>query len=171
MKLQEIMVVDVVRISPDDTIAEAAKRMRENSVGCLIATIDGVIKGLITDRDLLACLQQKHDPYQCKIALHMSRPVVVLGPEEDPITAIDVMRRRHIKRVPVAKSGKLLGIVSLSDLAAIAEGELEWIETSGRFLSALIRTEGAPGRALSRPRILAKRESETEAKERTAFIL
>jgi signal-transduction protein with cAMP-binding, CBS, and nucleotidyltransferase domain len=125
MKLQEIMVVDVVRISPDDTVAEAARCMRENSVGCLIAAIDGVIKGLITDRDLLACLHQKHDPYQCKIALHMSQPVVVFGPEEDHITAIHVMRRRRIRRVAVAKSGKLLGIVSLSDLAAIDERENE----------------------------------------------
>ena len=101
----------------------------------------------------------------------MSRPVAVLGPEEDAITAINVMRRKRIKRVPVSKSGKLLGIVSLSDLAAIAEGELGRIETSGRFLSALIRTEGAPGRKLSEPSPPVACEKETKAKQETAFTL
>ena len=105
MKLEEIMVGDVVQISPAGTVGEAAKFMREKFVGCLVATIDGVIKGIITDRDLLACLHQKHDPYQCKIALHMSRPVVVLRPEEDHLTAVNVMRQKRIKRLPVASRG------------------------------------------------------------------
>ena len=168
MKLQEIMAGDVVQISPDDTIGEAAKRMREKSVGCLVATIDGVIKGIITDRDLLACLHQKHDPYQCKIALHMSRPVVVLRPEEDHLTAVNIMRQKRIKRLPVASRGKLLGIVSLSDLAALAEPEVERIKSSGLFLAALIATEGAQGQA-SKPRMESNKG--TEAKEAMAFIL
>jgi signal-transduction protein with cAMP-binding, CBS, and nucleotidyltransferase domain len=170
MKLQEIMVGDVVQISPADTIGEAAKLMREKFVGCLVATIDGVIKGIITDRDLLACLHQKHDPYQCKIAPHMSRPVVVLRPEEDHITAVNVMRQKRIKRLPVASRGKLLGIVSLSDLASIAEPEVERIKSSGLFLSALIRTEGAQKQA-TQPRIRMESEKETKAKEEMVFIL
>jgi len=170
MKLEEIMVGDVIQSLPDESIGEAAKRMREKSVGCLVATIDGVIKGIITDRDLLACLQQKHDPYQCKIALHMSRPVIVLRPEESYLTALHVMQQKRIKRLPVASRGKLLGIVSLSDLAAIAELEVEQIKSSGLFLSALIATERAQGQA-SKPRIRMESDKETEAKEAMAFIL
>jgi signal-transduction protein with cAMP-binding, CBS, and nucleotidyltransferase domain len=170
MKLDEIMVGDVAQISPHDTIGEAAKRMREKSVGCLVATIDGVIKGLITDRDLLACLHQKHDPYQCKIALHMSRPVIVLRPEEDHITAVNVMRQKRIKRLPVASRGKLLGIVSLSDLAAIAGSEVERIKSSGLFVSALIRTEATQGQA-AKARIRAESEKESVTKEKMAFVL
>jgi signal-transduction protein with cAMP-binding, CBS, and nucleotidyltransferase domain len=170
MKLEEIMVGDVVQVSPADTVGEAAKLMRERSVGCLVATIDGVIKGIITDRDLLACIHEKHDPYQCKIALHMSRPVVVLRPEEDHITAVNVMRQRRIKRLPIASRGKLLGIVSLSDLAAIAEPEVKRIKSSGLFLSALIRTEAAQGRA-SKPRTSLESKQTTNAKESLTFIL
>ncbi len=170
MKLQEIMVSDVVQISPADTVGEAAKLMREKSVGCLAATIDGVIKGIITDRDLLACLHQKHDPYQCKIALHMSSPVVVLRPEEDHLTAVSVMRQKRIKRLPVASRGKLLGIVSLSDLAAIAEAELERINLSGLFFAALIATEGTREQT-SKPRTRMESEKETKSKEEMASIL
>lgn len=143
MKLQEIMTADVIQISPGECTGEAAKRMREKSVGCLVATVDGAIKGIITDRDLLACIGQSHDPYQCPVSRHMSRPVLVLPPEEDHLTAANVMWKRRIKRLPITKDGKLLGIISLSDLAALAEGELERLASSTLFVSNLIRTQGA----------------------------
>ncbi len=143
MKLQEIMCADVIQISPGESVGEAAKRMREKSVGCLVVTVDGAIKGIITDRDLLACISQSHDPYQCAVARHMSRPAIVLPPEEEYLTAARVMWRKRIKRLPVTKDGKLLGIVSLSDLAALAEVELERLASSKLFVSDLIRTQGA----------------------------
>ncbi|HEY7319031.1 MAG TPA: CBS domain-containing protein [Candidatus Binatia bacterium] len=170
MKLQEIMIGDVVQISPADTIGEAAKLMREKFVGCLVATVSGVVKGIITDRDLLACLHQKHDPYQCKIAMHMSGPVIVLRPEEDHMTAINVMQEKRIKRLPVASRGKLQGIVSLSDLAAVAAPEVERIKSSGLFLSALIKTEGVQAQP-SKPRARIESEKETNPKEELALVL
>ncbi|MGE5304911.1 MAG: cyclic nucleotide-binding/CBS domain-containing protein [Alphaproteobacteria bacterium] len=143
MKIQEIMRADVIQISPGECIGEAAKRMREKSVGCLVVTVDGAIKGIITDRDLLACISQSHDPRQCAVALHMSRPVIILPPEEDHLTAANVMWRKRIKRLPITKAGKLLGIISLSDLAALAERDLEKLESSTLFVSNLIKTQGA----------------------------
>ena len=143
MKLQEIMTTDVVQISPHESVGEAARRMREKSVGCLLVTAAGAIKGIITDRDLLACIGQSHDPYQCAVARHMSRPVIVLPPEEDHLTAANVMRQRRIKRLPVAKGGKLLGLISLSDLAALAARDLAQLESSTLFVSSLIQTQGA----------------------------
>jgi signal-transduction protein with cAMP-binding, CBS, and nucleotidyltransferase domain len=145
MKLQEIMRADVIQISPGACIGEAAKSMREKSVGCLVVTVDGAIKGIITDRDLLACISLSHDPYQCTVARHMSRPAIVLPPEEDHLTAANVMWKRRIKRVPITKDGKLLGIVSLSDLAALAERDLERLASSTLFVSSLIKTQGAQG--------------------------
>ncbi len=147
MKLQEIMRADVIQISPGESVSEAAKRMREKSVGCLVVTADGAIKGIITDRDLLACISESHDPHRCDVALHMSRPVIVLRPEEDHLSAVDVMRKKRIKRLPVTKDGKLLGIVSLSDLAALAERDLGELESSTLFVSNLIKTQGAQRRA------------------------
>jgi len=143
MTLQDIMVQEVIQISPEDSIGEAARRMREKSVGCLVATVDGALKGIITDRDLLGCLDQRHDPYQCKISVHMSRPVIVLRPEEDLATAVNVMRDRRIKRLPVARQGKLLGIVSLSDLAAVAHDQVEKLWPSWVLITDLIGTQGA----------------------------
>ena len=138
MKVEEIMIRDVVESSPEKSINEAAKLMREKAVGCLVITIEGGIKGIITDRDLLGCIAAGHDPRECKISAHMSRPVAVIKPEEDYLTAADVMRRRRIKRLPVAKFGKLLGIISLSDLAKLAVSDLVQIESSLGLVSSFL---------------------------------
>ena len=81
MKLEEIMVKAVATIGPEDKIVSAAIRMREKNVGALVATIDEAVKGIITDRDLLGCIVEAHNPHECKVATHMSRPVIVLSPE------------------------------------------------------------------------------------------
>ena len=143
MKLREIMVKNVIEATPDETIGVAAQRMRESAVGCLVVTVAGAVKGIVTDRDLLACLADAHDPYRCKISTHMRRPVHVLRPDEDHTIAAEVMCERRIKRLPIAHNGKLLGIVSLSDFAAIAGAEAEGLRTALRFFTAVVRTQAS----------------------------
>lgn len=143
MKLQEIMVRDVIQAAPEETIGVAAKRMREGAVGCLAITLAGALKGIITDRDLLACLAAGHDPHGCQIATHMRRPVHVLRPEEDHSVAAQVMQERRIKRLPIVEHGKLVGIVSLSDLAAIAAGEAVQLRAALKFFTAVVQTQAS----------------------------
>jgi len=143
MKLQDLMVQEVIQAAPDETIGMAGKRMRESAVGCLVVTVAGAVKGIVTDRDLLACLAAGHDPYQCKISTHMRRPVHVLRPDEEMTIAAAVMQERCIKRLPIVQKGKLLGIVSLSDLAAIAGAEEERLRAALRFFTAVLRTQAS----------------------------
>jgi CBS domain-containing protein len=145
MKVEEIMIANVIQASPEESVGTAAKRMREKSVGCLVVSSDGAVKGIITDRDLLACLELGHDPYRCKIAVHMSHPVIVLQPEEDHVTAGEVMRKRRIKRLPIAKRGNVVGIVSMSDLAAVADDEVEKLWPSWVFITCLNRAQAIQG--------------------------
>lgn len=152
MKLQDVMVRDVVQAAPDETIGTAAKRMRERAVGCLVVTSAGAVKGIVTDRDLLACLAAAHDPYCCAVSTHMHRPVHVLRPDEDHTTAAAVMDERRIKRLPIAQNGKLRGIVSLSDLAAIAGGEADKLRQALSFFTSVVRaqaTQSEPAREAS----------------------
>ena len=141
MKLEEIMVRNVVEIDPATTVAQAAELMMDRGVGCLPVSVDGSLKGIMTDRDLLKCIRQNHDPRHCPASAHMSRPVIVLPPDEDHIVAIDVMQRRRIKRLPIAQQGKLVGIVSLSDLAALAEGEMHKIWASWTAVAGIMRSQ------------------------------
>jgi len=143
MKLADIMVKEVIQASPEDSVAQAAKRMREGAVGCLIVTVGGAVKGIITDRDLLACLAHEHDPSRCAISRHMNRPVVVVGPDEDHTTAVGILCRKRIKRLPITEDGKLLGIVSLSDLAKLAAEEAKKLGSSLSFFTAVVKAQSS----------------------------
>ena len=143
MRVEDSMIRNVIQIGQAECIATAAKKMSETAVGCLVVTSNDSVQGIITDRDLIACLAQNHDPHGCAVCSHMRRPVIVLGPDEDVATAADVMRRRRIKRLPVAKDGKLLGIVSLSDLAALADKEATKLGSSLAFFSAVVRAQSS----------------------------
>jgi CBS domain-containing protein len=73
----------------------------------------------------------------------MRRSVIVLGPDNGPTTAAMVLQRKKIKRLPVARQGKLSGIVSLSDLAARASraGEQSRAPESG------LRSQASEGKS------------------------
>jgi len=73
----------------------------------------------------------------------MNRPVIILSPEEDHKMAAKVLRRKKISRLPVAQRGKLLGIISLSDLAAIAGQEGEKLRSSSDFIAEVISLQSA----------------------------
>ena len=135
MKLKDIMIADVQQVSPDATMSQTAAIMLRQAVGCVVVTRNGAIKGILTDRDLLHCMNQHHDPYQCAAAVHMTHPVIVLPPDEDHLSAVDVMQNKRIKRLPIAQGGKLVGIVSMSDLTLIAEG------ASWTLIAGLMRTQ------------------------------
>jgi signal-transduction protein with cAMP-binding, CBS, and nucleotidyltransferase domain len=143
LKLQDLMIRPVIQASPEESVSDAATRMQERAVGCLVVTSGDAVKGIVTDRDLLACLARCHDPRCCKVSLHMHRPVIVLAPEEDHATAIKVLRERNIKRLPVACRGKLLGIITLSDLAALAIEESIKLSSSLAFFTDVLNAQSA----------------------------
>lgn len=76
IKLREIMVKEVVTATPDESVAIAAKRMREQRIGCLVVVQNDVIRGIITDRDLLDCVAAGHEVQRCKLSNHTTSPVV-----------------------------------------------------------------------------------------------
>ena len=139
MKLEQIMVRDVAAVGPDDGVFTAAQRMLERSVGSLIVETDGMLRGIITDRDLLSCLGKGHDPGRCKVSTHMSRPVVTERPDEDLLVAAEVMMRRGIKRLPVTRDGRVVGIVSLSDVSRAAHELTKTFWSTGVALATLVR--------------------------------
>jgi len=94
----------------------------------------------------------------------MNRPVIILGPEEDHKMAAKVLHRKKIRRLPVAQRGKLLGIISLSDLAAIASQESEKLRSSSDFIVEVISLQSAQS---SRIQLKRPAEPPAAADERT----
>ncbi len=118
MQVRDIMRREVVTISGDETIAVAARRMRDANVGCLVVTNAGSVIGIITDRDLtVRCLSNGDIAQECWVRQHMSSPVVTATPDMDILDAAHLMTERQVKRLPVMEERELVGLVSFSDVA------------------------------------------------------
>ena len=122
MRLGNIMAKKVVTVSRIDSMLEAAIKMRESNVGCLIVAQERTVKGIITDRDLVvSCFGAGHNPQRCQVLDHMSTPVITGEPTMDILDASRLMTHKGIKRLPVVKDGELIGLVSFSDIAQALE--------------------------------------------------
>lgn len=122
MQLKHIMARNVITVAQEETIVNAASRMRVANIGCLVVTNAGAVKGIITDRDLaVKCVSARHNPQQCLVGEHMSNPVIVADPGMDALDAAHLMTERRVKRLPVVEGDQLVGLVSLSDIALAME--------------------------------------------------
>ncbi len=125
MFLKEIMQKRVVTLSPDATVREAAKKMKDYRVGYLMVTNGESLKGCITDRDLVLWLAGGKNPDEVRIESIMQSNVVTAEPETDVYEASKIMARKKIRRLPIVEDGKLRGLVSISDIASIVEEEVD----------------------------------------------
>ncbi len=125
MLLKEIMQTKLSTIAPSDSVREAAKRMRDEGVGCLLVTNGVALKGFITDRDIACWLAEGHDPDTVEVSTLMKTDIVYSSPDTDIFEATRSMARNNVRRLPVIENGSLCGIVTSSDLAKVIEEEVD----------------------------------------------
>ncbi len=128
MKLQEIMRKgpDVVTCATSDFVAEAAKKMKEHNVGCILITEQGYLKGILTDRDItLTVVAEGKNPEKIKLQDVMKKNVVMGKPDWELFEATRIMSENKVRRLPIARNGRLEGFVSLSDIAPVIQRELD----------------------------------------------
>jgi CBS domain-containing protein len=112
MMVKELMKRPFV-VDKDVAMAEAARIMSSKNIGSLIFVSGNKIKGIVTERDLIKNFS-KHE----KISQIMSTKVTTTEPDETIDRAVEIMRDKGIKRLPVLEEGKLVGIVTLTDIMA-----------------------------------------------------
>jgi len=119
MKLREIMTKDVSAVSPQDPIVEAAKIMQQRNVGCIpVCDNNQQVTGVLTDRDIvIRVVSEGRDPKQLDVSKIMSTGITFGNQEMDAEEAANIMAEHQIRRLPVVEGGKLVGIVSIGDLA------------------------------------------------------
>lgn len=130
MKVRDIMTASVDSIESSDTIAYAALRMADDDVGALPILSSGELVGIVTDRDITVrgvALGVKADTPIHRI---MTEEVATCSPDDDIETALLLMGREQIRRMPVCDDrNRLVGIVALSDLADHDPDKKEVTET------------------------------------------
>jgi CBS domain-containing protein len=123
MKVQDLMTADVGACRPFDTVDRSAKVMWERDCGAVpVVDQDGRAIAMLTDRDIcMAALTQGRALGEIHVSSAMSRRLWSCRPQDDVKDAEKVMRARQVRRLPVVDAdGKLLGLLSISDLARAA---------------------------------------------------
>jgi CBS domain-containing protein len=124
MFISDIMVRNPHTCSPDDSLNTAAELMWEHDCGCLpVVDANSKVVGMITDRDICMAAYTQGVPLGAStVATAMSRDVCACTPADSVDEAEEAMEERQVRRIPVVDAaGVLLGIVSLADLAHVAQ--------------------------------------------------
>ncbi len=121
MKVSEIMTGKVATASPDTTLEAIAVMMKDEDTGAIPVVEDDELIGLVTDRDIvLRGIAEGLDVTATTVDTILSDELETVEPEADVSEASRLMSRKQIRRLPVVENGRLVGIVSLGDIAVKA---------------------------------------------------
>lgn len=126
MKVKEVMTPNVEFVDSNDSIKQAAEKMKELNVGALpVKTADEIV-GMLTDRDIVVrSVAQGLDPEKHKVIEAFSEGIIACKEEDDIKDVAQLMEDRQIRRVVVKDNQeKVTGIVSLGDLAVNIENRM-----------------------------------------------
>ena len=120
MLVKQLMRKELVTISPLATIHDAASKMKEQNVGSVLVVDEGwKLKGILTDRDIaLYAAADSKDPRSVHAYDIMTPDPITVDADADVDSALRIMNRANVRRLPVTENGKLAGILSSADLAA-----------------------------------------------------
>jgi CBS domain-containing protein len=118
-RIRDVMTTDPQTLSEHTVVREAAEAMRAWDIGDVIVSDDnGQIAGILTDRDIVVrVVAEGRDPRTTRIGDIASRELTAISPDDPIGRAVQLMRERAIRRLPVVDRGKPVGIVSIGDLA------------------------------------------------------
>ncbi len=128
MKAQEIMTRNPKTVTPESTLTDAARLMKDGDVGIIpVVESSGSRKlvGVVTDRDIaVRHVAEGHDSADCPVREAMSANVVTARTDDDIDRVMETMGREQLRRIPVVdERGELVGIVAQADIAREAHDE------------------------------------------------
>ena len=157
LKVSDLMARKPVSVSMETSVTEAARLMRDNHISSLAVTADGLLRGILTTRDLTARVLAEGLGGDTPVAQVMTVDPLALSPDALGSDILHTMLERRIGHVPVVQDGKLKGIVTQTDLtryqavssaqlvrdAAVAETPDQMAEVTARIPQLLEQLVGA----------------------------
>lgn len=142
MKIRDVLRAKgpaVVTVGPDLPVQEAMRVLVENGIGALVV-VDGKLRGIITERDLLRHgAEDVHRLATSRVRELMTAEVITASPEAHIEQVMDTMVERRIRHLPIMEDGTLVGIISIGD---VVNALRQSVEVENRYLHAYI--EGTP---------------------------
>jgi PAS domain S-box-containing protein len=131
LTVADVMSKNVATISPDETVVSAAKTMSDKRVSCLAVMDGGQVAGILTETDMLRRVARNGKRfYHSKLEQIMSVAVKSVSPDMSVLEASNIMSETRIKRLPVLEEGKLVGIVTQTDLVRALTSYGLWRDVS-----------------------------------------
>jgi len=118
LKVRDVMVREVITVDEDSSVKEAVNIMNKFQIGSLIVLEEGKAKGIVTERDFLRrVIAGAKDVMNTKVKEIMTTPLVAVESSMDLEDAVKLMLQSKIKKLAVVDANKLVGIVTLTDIA------------------------------------------------------
>jgi CBS domain-containing protein len=117
--IRDVMTSNPCTIDADESVAYAAKMMRDEDVGLAPIVEGDKLIGMLTDRDIaIRVVAEGRDPGQVTVKDVASKQVVVIDPQQELDEALRIMAKHQVRRLPVvSEDGKLVGVVAQADVA------------------------------------------------------
>ena len=123
MRIDQLFRREVVAVSADESLAEAASRMTFNEVSALPVLEGGELIGILTERDVVQAVADERDPTTTAVAECMTPRPVTIAPDAEVSDAARAMLEIGARHLPVLDGGRLVGMLSARDLL---EADAEW---------------------------------------------
>jgi CBS domain-containing protein len=118
LKIRDVMTTDPATLDVSEPVIEAARVMHERSIGDVLVVRDEKLVGVLTDRDIVVrCIAKGLDPSSETVEEFCSSSPTTVGPDSDTDEVVQLMVDKAIRRIPVVERGRLVGVVSIGDLA------------------------------------------------------
>ncbi|MFH0860460.1 MAG: DUF835 domain-containing protein [Candidatus Altiarchaeota archaeon] len=117
-RVSDIMIRDVKTTSGDSAVVDAARMMTDEGISSVVVVEKGKLAGILTEKDLATkVVALGKTPSKVKVKDVMSSPVLSASPETSILEAAKLLDRKGYKKLPIVSDGKLIGIVTETDLA------------------------------------------------------
>ena len=119
MRVKDCMCLkEVVQATPETNLHEIAELMNKNHVGCVPVCQEEKIVGFVTDRDIvIRAIANSLDCNNTKVSDIMNTDVIKTTPDTNIDDALETMKKNQIRRLPVIENNKIVGILSMGDIA------------------------------------------------------
>jgi CBS domain-containing protein len=141
MNIRDVMTPNPSCVSPEDSIQNAARIMRDMDTGAVPVVQDGRPVGIVTDRDIVVRGVAEDGQLNRPVREIVTGSIVCASPDMSTREAADLMSEHQVRRLPVVENERLVGIVSIGDLA-VKEGKDRRIGDTLQDISAGVKERG-----------------------------
>jgi len=124
-------------VTTEDTVYDAVRTMAEKGVGALLVMQDGVLHGMMSERDYARkVILEGKASRDTAVGAVCSSPVISIEPGATAQDGLSLMTAKRIRHLPVVEAGELLGVVSIGDLVnAVLDDQQQMIDQLERYVS------------------------------------